>query len=103
VVITQQCWVLNELWQAFPGVVRLWQNRVRHRWLLTTGAGDYDNRASNLHQLSIVAPRRVLHGLMYRLNITTSMTYRILECRKDHTNQLMEHGVLVPSDGEEEW
>jgi hypothetical protein len=46
---------------------------------------------------------RVLHGLMSRQNITTSMIYRILECQEDHMKQLTEYGDIVPSDdGEDE-
>jgi hypothetical protein len=102
-VITQKFWVLNEQRQAFAWVVRLGQNRVPHTWLLNTGPGGYDNRASDLHQLAGVAQMRVLHGLMSRPNITTAMIYRILECREDHTKQLTEYGDVVPSDdGEDE-
>jgi hypothetical protein len=101
-VITQKFWVLNEQRQAFARVVRLGQNRVPHTWLLNTGPNGYDNRASDLHQLSGVAQMRVLHGLMNRPNITTTMIYRILECRQDHTERLTEHGDFVPSDGEDE-
>jgi len=79
-VITQKFWVLKELHQAFAWVVRLGQNSVPHTWLLNTGPSGYDNRASDLHQLSGVAKMRVLHCLVSRLNITTSMIYRILEC-----------------------
>jgi hypothetical protein len=78
-VITQKFWVLNGQWQAFARVVRLGHYRVPHTWLLNTGPGGYDNRASDLHLLSAVAQMKVLHGLMSRLNITTSMIYRILE------------------------
>jgi hypothetical protein len=101
-VITQKFWVLNEQRQAFARVVRLGQNRVPHTWLLNTGPSGYDNRASDLHQLSGVAQMKVLHGLMSRPNITTSMIYRILECREDHTKQLTEQGDVVLSDGEDE-
>jgi hypothetical protein len=94
--------VLNEQRQAFARVFRLGQNRVPHTWLLNTGPNGYDNRASGLHQLSGVAQMRVLHGLMNRPNITTTMIYRILECRQDHTERLTEHGDFVPSDGEDE-
>jgi len=87
-VITQKCWVLNEQQQALAWVVRLGQNRVPHTWLLNTGPNGYDNRASDLHQLSGVPQLRVLHGLMNQPNITTTMRYRILECRQDHTKQL---------------
>jgi len=62
----------------------------------------YDNRASDLHQLSGVAQMKVLHGLMNRPNITTTMIYRILECHQDHTKRLTEQGDFVPSDGEDE-
>jgi len=54
-VIPQKFWVLNEQRQAFTRVVRLGQNRVPHTWLLNTGPNGYDNRASDLHQLSGVA------------------------------------------------
>jgi len=101
-VITQKFWVLNEQHQAFARVVRLGQNRVPHTWPLNTGPNGYDNRASDLHQLLGVAQIRVLHGLMNRPNITTTMIYRILECRQDHTMRLTEHGDLVSSDGEDE-
>jgi hypothetical protein len=101
-VITEKFWVLNEQRQAFARVVRLGQNRVPHRWLLNTGPNGYDNRPSNLHQLSGVAQMRVLQGLMNRPNITTTMIYRILECRQDHRKRLTEQGDFVPSDGEDE-
>jgi len=101
-VITKKFWVLIEQRQAFARVVRLGQNGVPHTWLLNTGPGGYDNRASDLHQLSGVAQMKVLDGLMSRLNITTSMIYRILECPKDHTKQLTEQGHFVPSDSEDE-
>jgi len=101
-VITQKFWVLNEQRQAFARVVRLGQNRVPHTWLLNTGPSGYDNRASDLHQLSGVAQMKVLRGLMSRPNITTSMIYPILECREDHTKQLTEQGDVVLSDGEDE-
>jgi len=97
-VFTQKLWVLNEQHQAFARVVRLGQNRVPHTWRLNTGPGGYDNRASDLPQLSGVAQMRVLHGLMSRPNITTSMIHRILECREDHTKQLKEYRDVVPSD-----
>jgi len=98
VVIPQMFWVLNEPRQAFARVVRLGQNRVPHTWLLNTGPGGYDNRASELHQLSAVAQMRVLHGLMSRPNITSSMIYRILESRDDHTKQLTENEDTFQSD-----
>jgi len=101
-VMTQKFWVLNEQRQAFARVVRLGQNRVAHTWLLISGPNGYDNEASDLHQLSEVAQMRVLHGLMTQPNITTSMIYRILECREDHPMQLSEEGDVVPSDGEDE-
>jgi len=101
-VITQMFWVLNQQRQSFARVVRLGQNRVPHTWLLNTGPNGYDNRASVLHQLSGVAQMRVLHGLMNRPNIRTTMIYRILESRQDYTKQLTEDGDFVPSDGEDE-
>jgi len=101
-VITQKFWVLNEQRQAFAQVVRLGPNSVSHTWLLNTGPSDYDNRASDLHQLSGVAQMWVLHGLMSRPNITTSMIYRILECPKDQRKQVTEQGDVVPSDGGDE-
>jgi len=101
-VITQKFWVLNEQRQAFARDVRLGQNRVPHTWLLNTGPNGYDNIASDLHQLSGVAQMRVLHGLMNRPNITTTMIYGILECRQDPTKRLTEQGDFVPSDGEDE-
>jgi hypothetical protein len=87
-VRTQKFSVLNEQHQAFARVVRLGQNRVPPMWLLNTAPSGYDNRAGDLHQLSVVAKMKDLHGLMSRLNITTSMIYLILECREDHTKQL---------------
>jgi hypothetical protein len=63
-VITQKFWVLNEQPQAFAWVVRLGQDRVLHMWLLNTGPSGYDNRSSDLHQLSGVARIQALHGLM---------------------------------------
>jgi len=59
-VVTQKFWVLDEQRQAFAWVVRLGQNRVPHPWLLNTGPNGYNNRASDLHQLSGVAQMRVL-------------------------------------------
>jgi hypothetical protein len=85
VVITQQFWVLNEQWQTCAWVVRLGQNWVPHTWLLNTGPNGYDYRASDLHQLSRVAQMRVLHALMRRPNIITTMIYRNLICQPDHT------------------
>jgi hypothetical protein len=69
---------------------------------LNTGPNGYDNRASDLHQLSGVAQMRVLHGLMNRPNITTTMIYQILKCCQDHTKRLTDQGDFVPSDGEDE-
>jgi len=77
-VMTQKFWVLNEPLQAVARVVRLGQNRVPHTWLLNTGPNGYDNRASDLHQLSEVAQMRVLHGLMNGPNIMIRMIYGIL-------------------------
>ena len=97
-VITLLFWELNEQRQAFERVVRLGQNRVPHTWLLITGPGGYDNRASDLHQLCGVAQMRVLHGLFSRPNITTSMIYRILESRDDYTKWLTENEDTFQSD-----
>ena len=101
-VIPQTFWVLNEQQQVFGWVVQLGQNRVPHTWLLNTGRNGYDNRASDLHQLSGVAQMRVVHSLMSRPNITTMMIYWILEWQQEHKKQFTEHGDCVPSDGEDE-
>jgi hypothetical protein len=101
-LITQKCCVLNEQHQVFARIVRLWQNRVPHTWLLNTGSSGYDNRASHLHQLCGVAQMKVQHGLMSRLNITTSIIYRIQECHEDHTKLLMEERDVVLSHGKDE-
>jgi hypothetical protein len=101
-VITQKFWVLKEQRQAFARVIRLGKNRVPHTLLLNTGRNGYENRASDLHQLSGVAQMGVLHGLMNQLNIMTTMIYLIVECRQDHTKSLTEHGDFVLSDGEDE-
>ena len=100
-VIAQKIWVLNEQCQAFTWVVQLGQNRVPHTWLLNTGPYGYDNRVSDLHQLSGVAQMRVQHGLMNRPNIMIMMIYRILECRQDYIKWLTEHGDFVSSDGDD--
>jgi len=71
-------------------------------WLLNTRPSGYDNRASDLHQLSGLAQMKVLHGLMSRPSITISMIYQILECREDLTKQLMEQDDVMLSDGEDE-
>jgi hypothetical protein len=71
-VITLKFWVMNEQRQAFEQDVRLGQNRVPHTWLLNTGPGGYDNRASDLHQLSGVAQMSVLHGLMSLFKYSTN-------------------------------
>jgi len=98
IVITQNFCILNEQLQAFAQVVRLGQNRVPHRWSMNTGPGVYDDRASNLHKHSGVAQMRVLHGLMSRPNIRTSMIYRILETNEDHTKWVTENGDKLQSD-----
>jgi len=98
VVITPKFWVLNRQRQPFARVVRLGQNRVPHTWLLNTGPGGYNNRASDLHQHSGVVQMRVLHGIMSQLNITTSMIYRILEACVDHTKQVAENRDTLQSD-----
>jgi len=41
---------------------------------------------------------RVLHSLMSRPNITTSMIYRILVAREGHTKRLTENGDRLQSD-----
>jgi hypothetical protein len=87
-VIPQKFWVLNEQRQAFARIVRLGQDRLPHTWLLNNGPSGYDNRASDLQQLSGVAQIKVLRGLMSRPNITTWMINQILECCEDHTEQL---------------
>ena len=97
-VITQKFWVLNVQWQAFARVVRLGQNRVPHTWLLNTGSGGYDNHVSALHQHSGAAQMRVLHGLMSRLNILTSMIYQILVDRENHMKKLTLNGDMLQSD-----
>jgi hypothetical protein len=101
-VQTQKFWVLNEQRQAFAQVVQLGQNRYPLTCLLNTGPNGYDNRESDLHQLSGVAQMRVLHGLMNWPNITRTMIFQILECRQDHTKRLTQHGDFVPSDDEDE-
>jgi len=73
-VITQKFWGLYDQRQVFARVGRLGQNRVPHTWLLNTGPGGYDNRTSNLYQLSGVVQMKVLHGLMSLPNITTLIT-----------------------------
>jgi len=89
---------LNERRQAFAGVVRLGQNQVPHTWLMNRCPGGYDNRASDLHNHSGVAPMRVLQGLMSQPNITISMLYLIQESCEDHTKQLTENGDILQSD-----
>jgi len=97
-VINHKFWVLNEQRQAFARVVRLGQNRVPHTWLLNMGPCGYDHRLSDLHQHSRVAQMTVLHGLKSQPNITTSMIYRILEAREEHTKWLTENGDMLQSD-----
>jgi len=97
-VMIQKFWVLNEQQQAFARVVWCGQNRVPHTWLLHTGPGGYDNRVSDLHQLSGVVQMRVLHGLMSGPNIMMLMIYRILESRDDHTKRLTENEDTFQSD-----
>ena len=97
-VITQKFWVFNGQRQPFAGVVRLGQNWVPHTWLLIMGPGGYDNRASNLNQLSGVAQMRFLHGIMSQPKITMTMIYQILEFSEDHTMQLTENGGTLQSD-----
>jgi hypothetical protein len=87
-VISQTFGVLYVQRQVFAQVIRLRQNGVPHTWCLNTGPNGYDNRASDLHQLSGVAQMEVLHGLMSRPKIMTTMIYRIPECRHQYTKQL---------------
>jgi len=102
-VITQKFWVLNEQRKAFAKVVWLRQNRFPHTWLLNTGSSGYDNRVRCQHQLSGVVQMRVLHGLVNRRNIITLMIYGVLAWQEDYMKQVMVHGNLMPSDGEDEW
>jgi len=101
-VLTQKFWVLNDQCQALAQVVRLGQIRVQHTWLLNTEPNGYDNTASDLHQLSGVAEMKVLHDLVSRPTFTTMIICRILECRQDHSKELMGHGDFMPSDDEDE-
>jgi len=96
-VISQMFRVLNEQRQAFPWVVQLGQNRVPHTGLLNTGPNGYDNRVSNLHQLSGLAQIRVLHGLMNRLNITMTMIFRNLECWQAHMKRVTANRDFISS------
>jgi hypothetical protein len=98
VVITQKFRVLNELWQAFAQVVRLGQNCVPRTCSLNTGPGGYDNRANDLHKHSGGAQFRVLHGLISRTNITTSIIWRVLEACEDHTKRLTVNRDMLQSD-----
>jgi len=41
---------------------------------------------------------RFLHGMMSRPNIMTTMIYRILESREDHSMRLTENGDTLQSD-----
>jgi len=102
-VITQKFWVWNEQCQAFARVIRLGQNRVPQTWLLNAGPSGYDNRVSDLHQLSGVAQVRVRHGLMSWPNTMTSMIYCILECWEAHAQHIVEHRDVMSSHGEDPW
>jgi hypothetical protein len=97
-VITHKFWVLNKQRQAFARVIWLGQNPVPHAWLRYMGSGVYDHRASDLHRHSGVVQIRVLHDLMRRPNITTSMIYQILEAREDHSKRLTANGDTLQSD-----
>jgi hypothetical protein len=103
VVIAQKFCVSHKQRQAFTRVIRLGQNWVPHTWLLLTGPSGYDNRSSDLHLLSAVAHRTVLHALISQSNITTSMMYRKVVYRMDHTKPVKEQGNIVTSKGENEW
>jgi len=98
VVITPNFRGLNEQRQAFAQVIRLRQQRVPHARLLNMEPGVYDNHMRDLHQHSGVAQIRVQHGLMSRLNTTTTMLYRIWESCEDHTMRLPETGDTLQSD-----
>jgi len=102
-VINQKFWVLNEQRQAFAQVVWSGPNGVPHTCSLNTDPGGYNNRASDLHQLTGVAQMRVLHGLMSRPNITTLMIYRFLESREDHTQRLKANEDTSQSDELSSW
>jgi hypothetical protein len=97
-VWTQKVWVWNVQRQEFARDVRLGHNRLPHIWLLNTGPEGYDNRARDLHQHSGVAQMTVLHGLISRTNLTTSMIYQILEACDDHTKRLIEACDTLQSD-----
>jgi hypothetical protein len=93
---------LNDQRPAFARIVWLGQDTVPLSWLLNTGTNGYDNRASDLYQLSAVAQMGVLHGLMNRWSIMMTMLYRVLDCRQDQTKPPMEQGDFLLSDGEDE-
>jgi hypothetical protein len=88
--ITQKFRRSTEQYWVFAQVVRLKQNRIPHRWQLNTGPNCYENRASDLHQLSRVPQLRIQYGLMSRPNTTLSMKYQILECSQDQSIRLPE-------------
>jgi hypothetical protein len=101
-VITQKFWVLNEQQQEFAQVIRLGQNSIPQPLVLNTGPNGSANKVSDFQQHSGVAQMSVLHSLMSRPNITTTMIYQILECRQDNTTQLTEHVDFLLSDGGDE-
>ena len=74
------------------------QHRVPDTWLLNTGPGGYDNRGSDLHLHSGVAQMSILHGLMSRPNIMTSIIYWILESPENHKKWLTETGDRLQRD-----
>jgi hypothetical protein len=94
-VVSHKWWVLNEQRKAFALIVWLGQSRIPHIWELNIVPSSYDNRASDLYQLSGVAWRGILHALMRPLNIAMLIIYCVLECREDLTNQLS--GAWRPS------
>jgi len=71
---------------------------VPHTLLLNTCPGGYDNHSSGLHQYSPVAQIRVLHGLISRPYIMTSMNYRTLEYCENHRKWLVGNGDTFQSD-----
>jgi len=97
-VIGLNFWVLNVQREAFARVAWLGQIRVPLTWSQNTGPGGYDNHASDLHRYSGVAQVQDLHGLVRRLNILMSMTYRMLGSHEDDSMWLTENGDTLQSD-----
>ena len=97
-VITQKFWELNEQRQPFTRDAQPGQNRVTHTCLLNTSPGGNNNCASDLHQQSGMAQKRVLHGLMSQPSITTSIIHRILQSCEDQLKLLTVNGDTFQSD-----